>query len=392
MAGMVIIGAGESGVRAAFALRESGYTGAVTLLSDEPHLPYERPPLSKSGSEAKPIVAPERFADAEIDLRRGVRAASISTAGQSVTLSDGSLLAYDALLLATGASPRQFASLAGTLSLRTLEDAARIHDGLAPGRTIAIVGGGFIGLELAAVARMAGAAVTVFEAGPRLMGRAVPAEIGAEAQARHQAEGVEIILNAEVERADQHTVSLKNGRVIAADCVIAGVGASPNVALAAAAGLAVENGIVVDGSFRTSDPHVFATGDCCAFPYRGRHVRLESWRAAQDHAVHAARAMLGDATPYAKVPWFWSDQYDLTLQVAGLPEAGRAGTRRDLADGFILFERDADGVLSAAAGIGTGNAVAKDIRLAEMIIERGIRPDPAALADASVNLKSLLKG
>ena len=163
--------------------------------------------------------------------------------------------------------------------------------------------------------------------------------------------------------------------------------------LAEAAGLEIENGIVVDACFRTSAPDVYAAGDCCSFPYRGKRVRLESWRAAQDQGSHVAHAMLGKQEPYGKVPWFWSDQYDLSLQVAGLPEAGRDCVRRDLGeDAFILFELGDHGALAAAAGIGRGNVVAKDIRLAEMMIERGIAPDATRLADPSISLKALLKG
>jgi len=175
--------------------------------------------------------------------------------------------------------------------------------------------------------------------------------------------------------------------------LVAGVGVAPNVALAEAAGLTVENGIVVDGSFRTSEPAVYAAGDCCSFPYRGNPVRLESWRSAQDQENHVASAMLGGEEAYCRVPWFWSDQYDLTLQAAGLPDVTRPFIRRDLGDGaFVLFQLGDDGTLLSASGIGTGNAVAKDIRLAEMMIERGLAPDPAQLGDPNVNLKALLKG
>ena len=278
-------------------------------------------------------------------------------------------------------------------TLRTVDDAEAILGALGRDTHLAIIGGGFIGLELAATARLIGAKVTVVEAAGRLMARAVPAEVAAVAEARHRAEGVGIVLNAQVAGASANEVRLTDGRAIGCDLVVAGVGALPNTCLAEHAGAEISNGIVVDGAFRTSLPDVYAAGDCCSFPYRGRSIRLESWRSAQDQALHAARAMLGDGAAYARVPWFWSDQYDLGLQVTGIFEAGGSMHRRDLGESaFVVFQTDDAGKLVASAGIGPGNAVAKDIRLAEMMIERGIAPDPAKLADPSVNLKALLRG
>ena len=394
MTGMVIIGAGECGVRAAFALREAGYEGPVTLIGSEPHLPYERPPLSKTFPVTpKPIVAEETFAEARIDLLRGAIVAGIDCAAKTLLVENGETLSFARLLIATGARARLFPGMEAARTLRTIEDASAILGAITPDTHIGIIGGGFIGLELAATARKIGAKVTVVEAGDQLMARAVPAEIAAVAQKRHRDEGVELILGAQVSGATDSSVELADGRVIACDIVVAGVGAVPVTVVAEGAGATIANGIVVDHSFRTSVPDIFAAGDCCAFPYRGKHVRLESWRAAQDHANHAARAMLGAEDAYAKVPWFWSDQYDLTLQVAGLPDPNAQTHRRDLGDdAFILFQTGTDGQLTAAAGIGRGNAVAKDIRLAEMMIERGISPDPARLMDPSVNLKTLLRG
>jgi 3-phenylpropionate/trans-cinnamate dioxygenase ferredoxin reductase subunit len=394
MAGIVIVGAGECGVRAAFALREAGFDGDITLIGDEPHLPYERPPLSKRHPPAaKHIASEEAFAEASIGLMRGRRVEAIDPAAKVVELDDGSPLPYDKLLIATGGSARRFPGMEKALTLRSFDDAQAILAPLSSGKHLGIIGGGFIGLELAATARGLGTEVTVIEAADRLMARAVPADVAAVAERRHRGEGVEIVLGMQVKEAGADSITLADGRTIACDVVVAGVGALPNTALAEPAGLTAENGIVVDACFRTSAPEVFAAGDCCAFPYRGRQVRLESWRAAQDHGNHVARAMLGDATPYGKVPWFWSDQYDLTLQVAGLPEAGRETVRRDLDEGaFILFQTGGDGTLVSAAGIGRGNAVAKDIRLAEMMMERGVAPDADRLADPSVNLKALLRG
>jgi len=407
-AGMVIIGAGECGARAAFALRENGYAGPVTLVGQEAHLPYERPPLSKEAltreeePEPKWIGLAERFAENGISVLTGRSAVSVDRAGKSVRLSDGSTLAYEKLLLATGALPRQLplAANAGPrcVTLRSFDDALAIRRSLVPGMRLIVVGGGFIGLELAASAVKRGASVTVLEALPRVLMRGVPEEIAAAVTARHRAAGADIRTGTGIASisgdADAVRVELADGTELAADILIVGIGAVPVTGLAEAAGLAVENGIAVDRYLRTSDPDIFAAGDCCSFPleiYGGRRVRLESWRNAQDQGTLAARNMLGSEEPISAVPWFWSDQHELTLQVAGLGEGADRHVRRDLGEGaFILFHLAPDGRLLAASGVGPGNAVARDIRLAEMLIAKGARPDPAALASPDVKLKSLL--
>jgi 3-phenylpropionate/trans-cinnamate dioxygenase ferredoxin reductase subunit len=405
---MLIVGAGECGARAALALREGGYDGSVTLVGHEPHLPYERPPLSKdsmvSEAEPTPKLVGERqlFQDRQIDCITSTRAISIDRAGRSVAFADGKLLTYDKLLLTTGAVPRQLplpgADGSRCAYLRTHDDALRIRGALKPGSHIAILGGGFIGLEIAASARKRGAGVTVIEALPRILTRGVPEEIARIVDARHRAEGVTLACGKGVsalrESASGIEVTLSDGSVIAADLLVIGIGAVPVTELAAKAGLVIENGIAVDEQLRTSDPDIYAAGDCCSFPlaiYGGRRVRLECWRNAQDQGALAARNMLGAGEPASSVPWFWSDQYDLTLQIAGLPDEGKQIVRRDLSESaFILFHLADDGRLLAASGIAHGNAVAKDIRLAEMLIARGAKPDPAALAQPQVKLKSLL--
>lgn len=403
MAGMVIVGAGECGTRAALALREAGYDGPVTLFGSELHPPYERPPLSKDAlttadPTAKGIAGADGLAAAAIDFRPGATAAAIDRARHVVTLADGAELPYARLLLATGARPRPLplpgADGPNVVTLRTLDDAARLRAALGPGRRLAVIGGGFIGLEVAASARRLGSAVTVLEAQPRLLARGAPAEIAGLIEARHRAEGVEIRLGARIAGVTPTGVRLDGGDEIPADVVVAGIGVLPETGLAAACGLALDNGIAVDATLATSDPDVFAAGDCCAVahPHYGRRVRLESWRSAQEQGALAARNMLGAAEALGTVPWFWSDQYDLGLQIAGLAEGAIHDVRRDVREGaVILFHRDADGRLLAASGIGSGNAVARDIRLAEMLIARGARPDPAALADPSVSLKALLR-
>ena len=402
-AGMVIIGAGECGTRAALALREAGYTGPVTLIGAEPHPPYERPPLSKGALTADPpvpkgIAGADQLAEAGIDFRPARTAVAIDRAARAVRCEDGTRLRYDRLLIATGARPRLLplpgADGPAAAVLRTLDDAARIRAALGPGRRLAIVGGGFIGLELAASARRLGAEVAVIEALPRLLTRGVPAEIAAALQTRHLSEGVTFHFSARIAAISEAGVTLADGTNVPADLVVVGVGAVPNTELGAAAGLAVENGLAVDATLATADPRVFAAGDCCAFPqplYDGRRVRLESWRSAQELGTLAARNMLGHAEPVSAVPWFWSDQYDLSLQIAGLAESATTEVRRELRDGaFVLFHLAPDGRLLAASGIGRGNAVAKDIRLAEMLIARRAHPGPAALADPATNLKRLL--
>jgi 3-phenylpropionate/trans-cinnamate dioxygenase ferredoxin reductase subunit len=403
MAGMLIVGAGECGTRAALALREAGYDGPVTLLGAEPHPPYERPPLSKdaivaASPAAKPIGGSERLAEAGIDFRPGLAVTEIDRAARVVRCDGAAALAYDKLLLATGARPRTLPLPgAGTLSvatLRTLEDAVGIRASLGLGRRLAVIGGGFIGLELAASARRLGTEVAVIEALPRLLSRGVPAEIAAALYARHLEEGVSFHFGARIAELSPRGVALGDGTLVPADLVVVGIGAVPNTELGAAAGLAVDNGLAVDATLATSDPAVFAAGDCCSFPhplYDGRRLRLESWRSAQEQGTLAARNMLGEGEPTSAVPWFWSDQYDLTLQISGIADGAAAAVRRELADGaFVVFHLAADGRLLAASGIGRGNAVAKDVRLAEMLIARRGRPDPAALADPAQNLKRLL--
>ena len=407
--GMVIVGAGECGVRAALALRENGYSGPVTLVGEERHHPYERPPLSKAAlgdgdaRTPKTIASPQSLAALGVTLLAPVQAEGIDRENRVLRLGGGAGLPYDRLLLATGARPRPLPLAAGLercVALRTLDDAMAIGAQLRPGRRIAVIGGGFIGLEVAACARQAGAEVTVIEAQPRLLQRGVPIEIARVLQARHMDAGVRIRCGEAIAAigndGDEVTIALGEGGTIRADLVVVGIGATPNTALAEAAGLAIDNGIAVDEQLRTDDPHIFAAGDCCSFPlalYGGRRVRLEAWRNAQEQGALAAATMLGGDAVQVAVPWFWSDQYELGLQVSGLAEEAHHTVRREVGpDAFILFHLARDGRLVAASGIGPGTAVARDIRLAEMLIGRRACPQPTRLADAGVKLKSLLNG
>ncbi|WP_454687477.1 NAD(P)/FAD-dependent oxidoreductase [Agrobacterium leguminum] len=396
MDAIVIIGAGEAGTRAAFALREAGFAGNVTLVGTEPHPPYERPPLSKPLEGAvrmKPICADGALEAARISYRQGVSATRIDVKDRLVTLDDGRRLGYDRLLLATGAQPRKLTCPGAGLALdfRTHADAQAIFSRTNSGARIAIIGGGLIGMELAAVLRGKGLAVSIIEAATRPLGRAVPPRLAERIHKRHLEEGVNFHLGQGVSEITPEAVLLAEGGRVPADIVVSAIGVLPNVALAQTAGLATGNGILTDAFLRTSDPHIFAAGDCAAVSQPGGgHIRFESWRNARSQAEVAARNILGANEAFAALPWFWSDQYDLGLQVAGQPQPEHQSVTRPLGDGELEFYLE-DGRLVAAAGLGVGNSVARDIKLAEMLIAAGINPDPAALADPGVNLKSLLK-
>jgi len=405
--GIVIIGAGECGARTALALRDQGFAGAITLLGSEAHMPYERPPLSKealTGADRpalREIASREQFETSGITFLPSSNAVEIDRAAKQVRLSDGRALAYSRLLLATGASPRRLPMAEGSrhcVYLRTHDDAIAIRERLGRGGHVAIIGGGFIGLEIAASARKLGCAVTILEGLERILMRGVPAKIARVIHDEHERQGARIITQrglASIEDSgDQAVITLTEGDVIAADMVVIGIGATPNVALAEAAGLEIANGIAVDQHLCTSDPSIYAAGDCASFPvavYGGRRVRLESWRNTHDQAKVAASNMKGGEAIIDAVPWFWSDQYELGLQVAGLADEGTSTVRRDAGDGaFILFSLADDGRLVAASGIGPGNSVARDIRIAEMLIARRAHPDPAQLAAPETKLKALL--
>ena len=408
--GMVIIGGGKAGARACVALRENGWGGAITLVSNEHHAPYDRPPLSKSvitdeGEQVPPFLTDEDLlASIKVTFIKGVAARSIDRTAKTVTLENGDSIAYEKLLLATGALPRRL-TIKGSdsprlLYLRSFEDSLAIRERMDQGGHAIIIGGGFIGLEIAASAKKRGLDVTIIEGLPRVLSRGVPEDIAKIVTARHEAEGTKVLCGVGIDGFSDGDsfvdVILKDGRSIRGDFAVIGIGAAPVTGLAEAAGLTIDNGIAVDDTLQTSDPDIFAAGDCASFPlavYNGRRVRLESWRSAQDHGALAAANMLGRNEKLANVPWFWSDQYDLTLQIAGLQDEATHSVRRDLGNGgFIQFHLAEDGRLVAASGIGLGNAVAKDIRLAEMLIGKGAKPAPEILIDPSVNLKSLLKG
>jgi 3-phenylpropionate/trans-cinnamate dioxygenase ferredoxin reductase subunit len=398
--GMVIVGAGKAGARACLALREHGWKGPITLIGEETPAPYDRPPLSKSAitGSAPPepvfILDSSMLASLGVTFLSGVKATEISPGRKTLHLGDGSTLSYHKLLLATGARARRLDGGDHVQTLRVLADSRALHAALAPGRKVVVIGGGFIGLELAASAHSRGCSVTVIEMQPRILMRGVCAAIAEVVAKRHGAAGVELVTGARIARIENDGVLLADGRRFNADVIVAGIGAVPETALAEVSGLEVDNGIACDPTLRTSDPDIFAAGDCCSFPhplYEDRRIRLEAWRAAADQADVATENMLGGSRVFEAVPWFWSDQYELSLQIAGIPHDEATTAVRHLRDGaFIEFQFDRTSRLVCASGIGRGNSIARDIRLAEMLIARRARPDPALLADAATGLKSLL--
>jgi len=400
---IVIIGAGECGIRAALTLRDEGYTGEIALIHGEAVEPYEKPPLSKPGLEGisiKPISGTDRVLKENIAVYHDQRVTTIERATKSVSLTNGEMISYDRLLLATGARPRALMidghEIQQARLFRDYSDAKAFFDVLSPDYRLTIIGGGFIGLELAAAARQRRVQTTVIESATRLLGRAVPEGLAARIEARHREEQVHFHIGQSVSSINPtRKVTLADGTEIMSDIILAGIGSIPNTELAEQCRLTIDNGVVVDATFRTSDPDIFAAGDCCSFPhalYGMKRMRLESWRAAQEQGAHAARAMLGASDPYQSVPWFWSDQYDLTLQIAGFPLESVTMVTRILDDeSEILFHLDAEGRLVGASGLSRGNKIAKDIRLAEMLIAKRSHPEQQALADPKLNLKSLLK-
>ncbi len=400
--GIVILGAGEAGARAAVAIRERGYDGALTLVGEEPRPTYSRPPLSKAAmvSPTPPALLEVEYARAEFrppfERILGAAGTRIDRRERVVHLRDGRALPYDKLILATGARPRRLAIPGAELglTLRTYEDAVALRERLRESARIVIVGAGFIGLELAASAREIGCEVTVVETAPRVLARAAPPELSDIIVERHRREGVEILTGVGVASFSPEAVGLADGRSLSAETIIVGVGAIPETSLAAAAGLEIDNGVAVDGQLRTSDPDIFAIGDCASFPhplFSGRRMRLEAWRNAVEQGEFVANAVFGNQSEYAAIPWFWSDQYDLCLQIAGVPDAGARVVIRDLGDGArLVFHLTEDGRVVAVGGVGPLGKVGKEVRVGEMLIARRARPDAAALSAPGLRLKSLL--
>jgi 3-phenylpropionate/trans-cinnamate dioxygenase ferredoxin reductase subunit len=399
---VVIIGAGQAGVQAALSLRQLGHQGPISLLGEEPHPPYQRPPLSKAylkgeaGVNQLHLRPADALAALGIDLRMGQRASQIDRAARRVTFGKDEL-GYDRLVLATGTRPRPLtvpgAELPGVLTLRGIADADRLREAIDAAETIIIIGGGFIGLEVAATVRAKGKTVTVVEAAPRVMGRAVAPQVSAWFEAMHRGMGTELRCGVGVaallgnDRVE--AVELADGTRIAADLVLAGIGALPNVDLAEAAGLPCPNGIATDAQGRTADPNIFAAGDCALVPspWTGTPIRLENVQNAIDQAKTVAAVLMGQDVTYDAVPWFWSDQGAVKLQTTGLPVNPDAHVLRgDPEEGRFTVFHLRDGTVIAADSV---NAPADHMFARRLVAARAAIP-VAVLADPGVPLKSLL--
>lgn len=404
---LVIVGASYAGTQLAASARELGFDAPIVMVGDERHKPYQRPPLSKglltgkTSADQLELRGPDFYANNGIELRLGRRVVAIDTAARSVALDDGSRQHYGWLALATGARCRPLpvpgAALDGVFDLRTLDDALRVSDALSHARRACVVGGGFIGLEVASALKARGAEVTVIESQPRLLVRVFPPQMSEYVQASHRRRGVAVLAGRGVRAllggaARVEAVELDDGTRVECDMVVLGIGVQPNDELAAQAGIATGNGILTDALGRTSASGVLAAGDVASMALPAiaaaggpARVRLESIHAANDGARAAASVLVGREQPFTGVPWFWSDQYELKFQMAGLAAPGdQAVLRGDPAtDRFTLFYLR-DGVLAAAHSV---NRPAEHM-LARKLIAQGARIAPQALADTRRDLKS----
>jgi len=408
---IVIVGAGQAGVQTAEALRTLGFAGTITLLGDEPHAPYHRPPLSKAWlageMDAAQLVmrAPEALERKHISLRTGVRVAAIDRSNKTVQLADGTALLYTGLVLATGSTPRSLqlpgANARGVWALRGRDDASAIAQCMAAcaasGQAVVVIGGGFIGLEVAATARKKGLAVTVLEAAPRLLGRVLAPVLSDWYAQLHRSHGVDLVFSAQIAALESDAqgavcgVRMADGRVIPAGLVVVGIGVTANDQLASAAGLACERGIIVDACGHTSDPSIVAAGDCTARRLDdGSLLRLESVQNATEQGKSAAAALMGQARAFTATPWFWSDQYDKKLQMAGLSSgADQWVVRGDLqasfdSASFTVFHYR-QGQLIAADSVNAS----KDHLQARKLLDARVSPPPEWMADTGVELASL---
>jgi 3-phenylpropionate/trans-cinnamate dioxygenase ferredoxin reductase subunit len=404
--GCVIVGAGQAGFETAAALRAEGYQESIALIGDEPHLPYQRPPLSKGfildkqGMDEIELRPSQFFSDHRIDVLTGDRVTAIDRARKRVSLASGASRSYDALVLACGARNRQLpvpgADLDGVLYLRTLDESRTVKERLHDANDIVVVGGGFIGLEIAASARSLGKSVTVLEAQPRLMPRVVAPLVSAFYDALHSGRGVAVVCNASVceiagdiaHSRHARSVRLDNGQSYPADLVVVGIGVVPNAELARDAGLDTGNGIVVDEFLQTSDPAIYAIGDCAEHPnpYAGCRVRLESVQNAADQARAVAAAIVGRRVPYAAVPWFWTDQFDIRLQMAGLSHGYDEAVTRGNPDAqkFSVYYFKQSRLIAVDSINRPGDHI-----VARRLLASHAPVTPEQAADEKVNLKDL---
>ena len=402
MSHIVVIGAGQAGSSLVAKLRNSGFEGEITLIGAEIAPPYQRPPLSKAyllGDMAleRLYLRPESFyAENDITLRLGTHVDAIDPANRQVVIGD-ERISYDQLALTTGSVPRRLpAAIGGTLNgvhvVRTLEDVDQMATEFSQGRRVLIIGGGYIGLEAAAVAAKKGLHVTLVEMADRILQRVAAPETSNYFRALHTAHGVDIREGVGLDRltGDGHVTGaiLSDGTTLEVDFAIVGVGIAPGTALAEAAGLEIDNGIKTDAHGRTSDPAIWAAGDCASFPYRGTRIRLESVPNAIDQAEVVARNMMGENINYVATPWFWSDQYDVKLQIAGLNTGyDNVVTRHGDKEGSMSFWYYQGDTLLAVDAMNDPRAY----MIGKRLIEGGKSPDKAIIADADADLKPLLK-
>lgn len=400
MAHVVIVGAGQAGAAVAAKLRALGHDGPITLIGEEPSPPYQRPPLSKAyllgemEEERLWLRAPDFWVQQNITLRLGAKVTAIDTAAQTVTLG-GETLAYDDLVLTTGSTPRRLPAavggdLAGVYTVRTLADVDAMRAEFQPGRNLVVVGGGYIGLEAAAVARKLGLNVTVIEMAPRILQRVAAPETSAYFRKLHGDAGAVILEETGLDRllgeGRVTGVRLKDGRELPADFVIAGVGITPGADLAQAAGIAIENGIRTDEHGQTSAPHVWAAGDCASFPHDGGRIRLESVGNAIDQGELVAENIMGAGKAYQAKPWFWSDQYDCKLQIAGLNTGYDRVVTRGTAEAVSYWYYQGDRLLAVDAMNDS-----RAYMVGKRLIEMGKSPDATQISDPATDLKALLK-
>ena len=400
MTHVIVIGAGQAGASCVAKLRSEGFDGGITLIGAEPVIPYQRPPLSKAYllgemSVERLYLRPENFYEEQnIELQLGARATGIDTEAQTVTLGD-EVLGYDDLVLATGSVPRRLpASIGGDLdgvfTVRGLADVDAMAPRFTEGARVLIVGGGYIGLEAAAVASKKGLQVTLVEMADRILQRVAAPETSDYFRTLHRAHGVDIREGVGLKRLTGtgavDGAELSDGSSLEVDFVVVGVGIDPETTLAEAAGIAVENGIRTDARGCTSAPHVWAAGDCNSFPYRGRRIRLESVPNAIDQAELVARNILGAGEDYVARPWFWSDQYDVKLQIAGLnADYDHVVTRPGEGGTMSYWYYRGDELLAVDA-----MNDARGYMVGKRLIEGGKSPDPAAVADPATDLRALL--
>jgi 3-phenylpropionate/trans-cinnamate dioxygenase ferredoxin reductase subunit len=399
----LIVGGGQAGGEVALELRKQGVTGAVTLICEEPHVPYKRPPLSKqylAGQmklEQLYAMPQATYDKANVEVVTGVRVTHLDRANKRVQLSDGRGLSYDKLALTTGGRARPLtvagANHPNVFLVRSIADIEAMRPYFVAGKRLAIIGGGFIGLEVAAVAVKTGLKVTVLESLPRVLARVTAPVVSTFYEEAHRGAGVDLRTSAHVEALEGDArvthVRLQDGSRVEVDFVVAGIGLIPNTELAQDAGLQVDNGIVVDEYSRTSDPDIVAAGDCANHPnsYAGRRLRLESVQNAMEQGRAAARTMAGKLEPYRMVPWFWSDQYDLKLQMVGLSTGyDEAVVRGNPATRSFAVFYIGDGRIIAADAI----SKPQDFAFAKKLVAEAVQVDRAKLADESVPLKSLL--